>query len=317
MAFGRMPYAPGLDEIIRRRVALMGPQGPTPTLMRRQPLEPAGFGPPAEQIPVEGPPARPGFFGELGSQPGREALAAGIEAGLGQHDPLQAAIRGFGAAFATKGRAKAAAAKETKAAEQEAKKLNLEERKVAADELRASREPTSQTMAQELQDQYDFLKSIGATDQQIAEHFLLKGIGGKGRGGGGQGAFADRLAFSLVATGQAKNIDEARVMAARFGKNAQVVGQVERFVQDPENIDNFIRTRLNVLRSFDPKTGKWITVDESGNPVSEQDLRTIRTNPGSFLGGTGGTTPPAPAPPLGMVPSHGGTRPSAAAFDTR
>ena len=302
MPFGYAPYS-SLDDILKRRLAQQSIDVPGV----EYPFPENGIAPPAA-------PRRRRFLSEFASRPGAEAIAAGLEASLGEINPLAAGLKGFSTAFATKYRAAAG--------EQEAKRRSeIEERRVVAEETRAARETQPRdTTAQELEAEVANLRALGATDDQIRESLLGKMRGGRG-GGGGRLTDLDKVAHSMVAKGLAEDLDEGYLKAKTILQQPQFVGQVEKFETDPNNLDNFIRVRLNVYRRLNPITQDFETVDEMGRPLTEEDLKTLRTDPGKYQGGRI-PAPTQPRSPVGLVPSHETSplliprgRPSAADFD--
>lgn len=328
MPFGTPPYIRDfLDELIDRRSRIergYDPNRAVDTAMRRDPMA-ERIAPPRERLMRRQGGIR-GALGQAIGTAGQEGIAAGIQAGQETEGFGNQFLAGLGASLQAGNRSRAAsAAQESDRAMQE-RQFGLAERRVKAEELRAGREPIprtpAETTAQEFQAEIDALKGLGATPEEIKAHFLSKGS----RGGGGSGRETDlqRVAGGLVATGRARDMNEAYVLAKTLTQQPQMVGSIERTVTDRRNPLNTTVRRVNISRRMNQTTGDFETLDEMGNLVTQEDMITFRNEPATFAGGSGGSlndqTPPPPPPPSGSgggtafapVPSHaaGGPSPS-------
>lgn len=313
MPFGVAPFM-GLDSLVSRRVqALRGsgllPQVDPNAVISSMPDVPGRIGNAEAQYQADHPPPT-SFLVKLGqrltSDEGIAALSAGLKAGQGAGG-LEALLGGFTGGLAARRGVQTAHEAELQKMAEDAGKRKLEERRVAADEMRAladktqaertaaSRETTTQKLAAEL----DLLDQLGASDEQILNHFLAT-RGTRGGLGGGTGRLTDResLAQSLVATGQAENMDIARVMAARITSVPQQVGYIERLVPDPKEIDGYRRVHMTVFRQMNPQTGQWEVVDQFNQPLSAQEQAGIRANLSDYPP----DVPPPPPPPKATTP---------------
>ena len=332
MPFGTMPYASdGLDKLVRRRLEevlsqRLGNIPPAVSAMNTTDSpESQSYGdlmgaPTLEAAPKpRGSVWRRSLAATLGPR-GQRGIGAGIRAGRESRGFGGGFLAGLGASLESGTSYDAAQAESAKAAAEDASKGQLDEMGTLS---RFIKQPsTSETTGQELEAQSQFLKAIGFSDEEIKSYFMQKGVGGRGAGGGRE-TDLDKVAKGLLDSSQASTMGDAYVKAKTILQQPQMVGQVERFISDPNNLDNFIRTRLNVYRRYNPLNGEYETVDEMGRPVSEADVLKIRTDPGAFMGGTKPPTAQRPGR-VGLQPSHAPTgvgpaplRPTAADFDTR
>lgn len=294
MPFGQPPFVRDfIDAIIERRLrAAAGQTGPPDTVLRNPFPNQTAYAPPPPKTPA---------FNPL-DESGQAAIAAGLQAGLGQPNFGRGLLAGLGSGLSASSKGRAAAKAEAQDLEDKQFEKDIKLRTTKADEIRADaakttseREPSGhRTKYEDITGTVQALRDQGWSQDRIDKFLEKGGAGGAGGGRGWKPTDRESLAQSLLATGRVETIEDGRIAAAVMLKSAQPVGSISKVSIDPETF-NSTTTRLTVFRRTSPLTLQPELVDEMGNILTEQDMKSFRQ--GNFTQGTGGPES-TPQPPL-------------------
>lgn len=295
MPFGYAPFVRDyLDTLIERRLGRR--PVPVESVLRSDALSPfEAPSYPVGEASIE--PRRPSLLRRAAAEgfgdTGQESFGAGIQAGLGQPDFLSALASSFGTSLGYGAKLRRASRAGEEKGDLEERRVRAAERQAKAAEDRANRPGASrQTRYDVLSDEARFLGEQGVDTRQ---YYGTRGLGGRSGGAGGRLTDLDKVAQGLVHTGRAPDLETAYVIARTLAQQPQQVGSITRTVSDPNNLFNATTVRLSVARRINPETGDFELIDERGNLLTDNDLKTFRADPAGFSGGTGGYANEGPA----------------------